>query len=186
MAAAAVPFVPMIIGAGAGAMIDRKNPLRGAMLGAVGGSVAAPAIGAMTGIAAPAAAGTQGLAGLGGLGGAEAAAVSAMPGASSLPQMMAGGAGFQGGASAMAGAYNAMPMASRLGALANMGPQGLFNLPGPDKALRMGANMMGQPGGQSQEQAPPPMPVPPQRPPSLPPMPIVQYRSSMRRPPNVR
>lgn len=39
-------IIPMVVGGGLGAAMDRSNPLRGAALGAVGGWAAAPALGA--------------------------------------------------------------------------------------------------------------------------------------------
>ena len=45
--APAAPFVPMLVGAGVGAIADKDNPLRGAMLGAVGGSVLGPSMAAL-------------------------------------------------------------------------------------------------------------------------------------------
>lgn len=65
--AAAAPFVPMMIGAGLGAAMNRDNPLAGAALGAVGGAVAGPALGALggAGAAGAGAAGAQATAGAG-------------------------------------------------------------------------------------------------------------------------
>lgn len=172
---AAIPFAPMIIGAGAGALIDRQNPLRGAMLGAVGGHVATPAVTALMGSGAAAA--TGGAASMasmapqvaaGGLP-SMASVVGQMPGASSLPSMMAGGADFAAGAGSAASAYNAMPVMDRLGAL--MG--------GMDKskmAMKAGQGLLNM----GSQQQPPPMASAPSAPrQALPPQPMSPFRAGV-------
>jgi hypothetical protein len=98
-----------------------------------------------------------------------------MPGASSLPSMMAGGSGFQGGASALAGAYNAMPATARLG--------GLFESYMTPKNAMQGARGLLNMGGQQEApppmMAPAPMQAPPPKPPSMPP-PQMNLMSSRR------
>jgi len=132
--AAAVPFAPMIIGAGAGALMDKGNPIRGAMLGAVGGSVAGPAMSALTapGAAAAGAAGAAGAAPgvAGSYGAALGSAVPGMAGAGAGQQaaMLAaqtGGMGTQGLAHTM-GSFGVEPLAAKATSMATMGPQGLF------------------------------------------------------------
>lgn len=178
---AAIPFAPMIIGAGAGALLDKGNPLRGAMLGAAGGGIAAPAVTAMTGLGAAGASGGA-MAGMSSLAGTEAAAglpsmasvAGSMPGASTLPNMMAGGSGFVGNAGALGSAYNALPMAERLGALTSNGPGGLFKMPTPNKAMNMGRGLMQM----GQQEPPPPMPQAPQQRPMMPPQQISRFMTS--------
>jgi hypothetical protein len=116
------PLLYSMIGAGAGAALDRKNPLRGLALGATGGYFAAPllaggALGGAGGTAATAAAeGAAGGAAAGGTGAATygAATGSTIGGASlgagegaSLYGAPAGMGLGSGGASASGGAYGA-------------------------------------------------------------------------------
>lgn len=153
---AAIPFAPMIIGAGAGALIDKQNPLRGAMLGAVGGGVAGPAMAGITGAGAAAA--------------SEAAAMGAAPGAAASYGAAGGLAGIGPQQAAMLASQTAefggpglahtlgsaglnAPM-SKLAAFGTMGPQSFMSgLTGKDFALKAGQGLLNM-GGQQQ---PPPM-----------------------------
>lgn len=176
VAAAAVPMMPMLIGAGAGALMDRKNPLRGAMLGAVGGGIAGPALGA-----------------LGGAAGASGAAGAGLGAAAELPHLAGmGAAGMAGGLPSAMGAMGAQaaPLLSAGNPAAGIAPvfgtnpattvtPSLFDkamgVLGNDKTMGM-MKMAGQMFG-SPNQAPPPMPVRPIRPSSQPPSPIIRYKT---------
>jgi hypothetical protein len=175
--AAAPTFLPMLIGAGAGAMLDKENALRGALLGAVGGSALTPAITAIggmgtAGLGAEATMAANPAAFMAGAGGAEAALgglptmealTATMPGAMPMPGALgANGASFGANALGMANAYNAMPMMDRLG--------GLIHAPTKEGLLKSAGRMI---AGQSQQapQAMPTPPLPPSPPPSMPAMP---------------
>ena len=169
--AAAIPFVPMIIGAGAGAMIDKQNPLRGAMLGAAGGSIAGPAVAGLTGAgsaaaasagaagAVPGTAASYGAAGAGLFGPQQAAMLAEQTGVFGAPGL----------SSTLQSAGMSAPMA-KLSAIGTMGPQGLFGaMSGKDMAM-MGGRML---GSMQQPQQAPPMasPAPPPRQ-AMPPQPM--------------
>ena len=146
--AAAIPFAPMIIGAGAGALIDKKNPLRGAMLGAAGGGFAGPAFSAMT-------TGLSG-AGAGIMSGAGAAGIPMGAQQAAMLGAQAEGLGAAGVSHALGSAGASPMMANALGA-ATMGPQGLFAGMPKDRIMGVGAQTLGlfnQPG------QPPPQPMP--------------------------
>jgi hypothetical protein len=150
--APAAPFIPMLVGAGVGAIADKDNPLRGAMLGAVGGQTLAPL--ATAGLGLGTAAGETALAAMpaSAMAGADAAGMAAglpsmevlagtMPGGMAAPGVMgANGMPFAANAATAATAYNAMPIADRVSAL--------FHKPqlSPKGAMRMAGNMIqGQP-----------------------------------------
>ena len=181
--AAAIPFAPMIIGAGAGAMLDKGNPMRGAMLGAVGGSVAGPAFAGLSS-AGSAAAGAAGAAGA--APGAAASYGAAL--GSTVPGMIEAGAGQQAamlaaqsgafggqGLAHTLGSFGVNPMIGKTTAMATMGPQGLFGaMSGKDMALS-GARMLAstqQPQPQAPMMAPSPMAAPPPRQAAPPPQPM--------------
>jgi|PlaIllAssembly_1097288.scaffolds.fasta_scaffold50276_2 hypothetical protein len=166
LAPAAPTVLPMLIGAGAGAMLDKNNPMRGALLGAVGGHALAPAVTALGGI------GTAGMGAEAALAanpamimGAEAAGglpsmasvASTMPGGMAAPGAIgANGVGFGANALTAANAYNAMPVMDRLGAL--------VHAPTKEGLLKSAGRMvMGQ-----EQQQPQPMPM---APPPMPPRP---------------
>lgn len=69
-------IIPMVVGGGLGAAMDRQNPLRGAALGAVGGWAAAPALGAAAGSLGLGAAGATPAAGAAGAAGAAEAGLA--------------------------------------------------------------------------------------------------------------
>lgn len=72
-----LPFmIPMLLGAGAGALLNRKDPLKGALMGAAGSAIA-PGLGSMFGGAAGAA--TPGIAGVAGEGVAGAGGLLSSP-----------------------------------------------------------------------------------------------------------
>jgi hypothetical protein len=184
--AAAIPFAPMIIGAGAGAIMDKGNPMRGAMLGAVGGSIAGPIAGAIGGVggataAAPTmaampaqAAGSAAAAGAGGLP-SMGSLMSSMPGAMPMPGLMGvNGLPFGANAATLASAYNAMPVMSKLGGLAE-------SYMTPKNAMQ-GTRGLFQMGGQQEQPpmapAPIPMPAMPQNRPPMPVQPVSMFRTS--------
>jgi type IV secretion system protein TrbL len=82
---AAIPFIPVIAGAGIGAAMNEDNPVAGAALGALGGWAAGPALGAM-GASVAEGGGLGGLlaapsyAGLGGMGAQQAGMLAAQTG----------------------------------------------------------------------------------------------------------
>jgi hypothetical protein len=97
----AVAAAPIAIGAAAGAIMNRKNPLQGALMGGLGGGVLGPAMGA-----------------LGGMGGAgSAAASSAAPWASAAQGLASqeaglgtlGTMGWGGATTGLQGALNGAP-----------------------------------------------------------------------------
>jgi hypothetical protein len=146
--AAAIPFAPLIIGAGAGALLDKKKPLRGALLGALGGGVAGPAMSAMT-------TGLSG-AGAGIMSGAGAAGIPMGAQQAAMLGAQVEGMGAAGVAHTLGSAGASPMMANALGA-ATMGPQGLFASMPKDKIMGMGQQALGlfnQP--QQQPMVPPP------------------------------
>jgi hypothetical protein len=177
--AAAIPFTPMIIGAGAGAMLDKKNPMRGALLGAAGGSALGPAFTAMSGIgtagmgtaasmaANPAAMMGAEAAGAGTIGLPSMQSLAAtMPGGMAAPGAMgANGASFGANALTAANAYNAVPAMDRLSALFQKPTMASLKNP----ALNASRGLFQMAG---QQQTPPmaALPPPPQQ--AMPPRPI--------------
>lgn len=153
--AAAVPFVPMMVGAGVGALVDKGNPLRGAMLGAVGGGVAGPAFSAMsTGLTGPAA---------GIMSGAQAAGVPmGIQEASMMGAQLGSDFGGAGVAHAL-GSAGVDPMLAKGLGFATMGPQGALQGMGAKEMLntgRQGLGIINAMSGGQQQQAPisaPPM-----------------------------
>lgn len=145
--AAAAPFAPMLIGAGLGAVMNRSNPLAGAALGAVGGAVAGPALGA--------------LGGAGGAAGAAGAASGAAGAAGNLAPVVT--AGVNSGGTILAGMNQAAPLftsplARGLDALSALGSG-----PGAN-AMKFGMNALSAGRQQPQQQpmmAPPPPAAPP-------------------------
>lgn len=115
---AGAPLVPMAIGAVAGGLLDKKNPLRGAALGAFGGYAAGPALAGAAG--GGASAGATGLASL---------PASVLPASQAFG---AGGGALAEGAAASAGAGGIGAAASPVGGmnfgqrLAMQGAQGLL------------------------------------------------------------
>lgn len=154
--AAAAPFVPMIIGAGIGAVADKGNPLRGAILGGAGGGLAGPAFSALGGAGASAA----GAAGAAGAAPGMAASYGSALG-SMVPGMAAQGAGQQAamlaaqtgsmgtqGLAHTLGSFGTSPLAANATSLATMGPQGLFaNSMNPKSMANIASSLM-----QSQQQ----------------------------------
>lgn len=131
--AAAAPFLPMIVGAGVGAIANKKNPLAGALMGAVGGGVAGPAFSALS----------SGLSGAG-AGIASGAAASGIPmGAQQAAMLGAQAEGFGGmGVAHALGSAGASPgMANAMG-LATMGPQGLFSGANTNKLMGLGSQFL--------------------------------------------
>lgn len=110
------PATMAVGGAAAGAMLDRKNPIRGAALGGMGGYFVGPSLGALGGAVPGVAAGSEqaamlaaqnaGLGAAGDLATAEAAATaiqpSMVPGLSFGKNMAMGGMGGMGGGQNMA------------------------------------------------------------------------------------
>lgn len=184
----ALPVAPMVIGAGAGALMDKKNPLRGAMLGAVGGSALGPAMSALTpaGSAAATAA----------IGAGEAAGPAASYGAAmgaTAPGMASAGAGQQAamlaaqtaefgapGLTQTLGSFGVEPLMAKGASLATMGPQGI--LAGMSQGDKVGLGLRGANMMLNQPQAQAPMPSgggaapPPSAPPPMQPM---RYASSL-------
>jgi hypothetical protein len=163
--APAAPFVPMLIGAGVGALADKNNPLQGALLGAVGGSILGPSMAGLTagGAAASEAALAAGMAPeaataaaqYGAAGGAAGAGFSPMQAAMLAEQTAPFGA--TGIAHTLGSAGVSTPMA-KLAALGVSGPQGIFSQMSPkDMMLKSGRMIMGM----NQ-----PQPVPQQAPPA--------------------
>ena len=165
---AAAPVVPMLIGAGVGAIADKDNPLRGAMLGAVGGGTLAPLATAATGIGAlggsTAAAETAlAAAPASAMAGADAAGVAAglpsmeaiagtMPGGMAAPGVMgANGLPFGANAAMATQAYNAMPVMDRVSALFHKPTFG-----GKNPLGSAGRMIMGQMTQPTPQQSPPP------------------------------
>lgn len=163
--APAAPFVPMLVGAGVGAIADKNNPLRGAMLGAVGGSALGPTMAGLTagGTAAAEAAATAGMA-------PEAAAAATQLGAvapagygaeqlAMMGEQIAGG-GLNMGTQGISHALGSMGMdtiPAKLSAMAVSGPQGLLGSMDPKRlALQGGKMILGMNQPQPQMQAPPP------------------------------
>jgi len=143
--AAAPLAVPMIIGAGAGAMLDRKNPLRGAMLGAVGGTVAGPAISGLTsaGSAAAGAAGAAGAdAGLAASYGAAGTLAGYGPEQAAYLAAQGEGMGSAGLAHAL-GSGGVNPMLAKGASMAAMGPQGLLAGMSATEKAKLGMQGMG-------------------------------------------
>lgn len=164
--APAAPFVPMLLGAGVGAIADKDNPLRGAMLGAVGGSVLGPSMAGLTGAGAAAseaavasgmgAEAAKAAAQYGAAGGAAGAGFSPMQAAMLAEQTAPFGA--TGIAHTLGSAGVSTPMA-KLAALGVSGPQGILSQMSPKdmmmKSGRMILGQMNQPQPMPQ-QAPPP------------------------------
>ena len=151
-----------LLGAGAGAMLNKDDPMKGAMLGLLGGAVAGPVMGSLPGLA-----GTQ-IAG-----GITPAAVGSVTGAGAEQAAMlaAQNAGFGvEGLDMLANAANYGGAATRLGAGVGTGLKAGFgnlaknamNIPSnimdmsPEQKMKMVAQMQGQ--GQQQPQAAPAMP----------------------------
>lgn len=119
--AAAAPFIPMAVGAGLGAALNKDNPMAGAALGAVGGMVAGPAVsaglsaaGAGTAVA-PAATYGAGLSGAG-VGGQQAAMLAAQTAEFGAPGLAATQAAFSPGiASGAGGILGGMSDPTKLG-----------------------------------------------------------------------
>lgn len=157
--AAAIPFAPMIIGAGAGALIDKGNPMRGAMLGAVGGSAVGPMFSAAT-------TGLSG-AGAGIMAGSQAAGIPMGLEQAAMLGTQAEGMGAAGITNALTSG-GANPMLAKGLGFATAGPQGLFgSINGKDLAMQ-GAKGLFQMGAGGQQQPTPmmgatPMPAPPPR-----------------------
>jgi hypothetical protein len=162
--APAAPFIPMLVGAGAGALIDKDNPLRGAMLGAVGGSALGPSMAAL----APAgAAASEAAVGLGATEAAAAqaaqyGAAGAATGAGFSPMQAAmlaeqtGTFGAPGLAHTLGSAGISSPIA-KIGSLAVSGPQGfLGQMSKPDLMKSAGRMIMGQMNQPTPQQSPPP------------------------------
>lgn len=145
LAPAAPAVMPMLLGAGVGAALNKGNPLQGAMLGALGGSVLGPMASSLSGPGAAAAA--AGLA-------PEAAsygAAGALTGAGWTPAqaaMMAEQAGSFGtaGLTHALGSSGVNPIIGKAASLATMGPQGIIQgMSGKDMlmgGLKMAANPM--------------------------------------------
>jgi len=170
MGFAAAPMVPMMIGAGVGALADKENPLRGAMIGAAGGGILGPAASGLTagGAAAGEAAATAGM-------GTEAATAASQLGAyapaSYGPEQLAymgdqlAGGGLNMGTTGIAHDLAAMNPAmmggpdflTKLQAFSATGPQGIMSQMAPKDMMRMGGRMlMGQMNQPQPQQAPPP------------------------------
>lgn len=163
--APAAPFVPMLIGAGVGALADKNNPLQGALLGATGGALLGPMAAGLApaGAAAGEAATIAGMAPeavsaasqYGAAGGITGAGFSPMQAAMLAEQ--SGSFGATGLAHTLGSAGVSTPMA-KLGAFAASGPQGIFSQMTPkDMLLKGGRMVMGMNQPQPQQQmAPPP------------------------------
>jgi len=136
-----------LLGAGAGAMMNKDDPMKGALLGLLGGAAAGPAMAGLSGAAAGGAGGIAGMAGL-------------TPASASLPMM---------GSAAAPGAFfsGAAPLGGQVvagsGAAAGGGLSGIMSkLAGiggdmsPMDKMKLAAQMQGQ--GQQQPQAAPAMP----------------------------
>lgn len=169
---AAIPFAPMIIGAGAGAMIDKKNPLRGAMLGAAGGSIAGPALSAAT----------TGLTGAGAsvMSGAQAAGIPMGAEQAAMLGAQAQGFGAAGVSNALSSA-GANPMMAKALGVATTGPQGIFQAMSGSDLMKMGGKGLMNMAMQPQQQQPPmaaPQPPPRQ---AMPPQPMMPFNTGMRR-----
>lgn len=178
--------LPMVVGAGAGALMDKQNPLRGAMLGAVGGSVLGPTVAGFTGAGAAASEAALGM-GMGEAAAGSAAQAAAAQGLTGLAvetpiydavlgEQLAG-MGTEGMKHYL-GSMGVSEGAQKAASLATMGPQGVLEnlgmagkswLPSGGQAMQMAGKMLMQPPGQqpmpaSTEASPPPPAPPPQMP----------------------
>jgi len=161
------PALYAMLGAGAGAMLDKKDPLRGAALGGMGGYFGGPLLAGGAGEAA----GTGLTAGAGegallGAGGTSSGAGLGLKATTDAAMLGAGpGSGFTGGLSGMASAVpSSLPAAGNswglLGgasAAPGMGFKDAMQMGG------MGVNFMKPKQGQPMMSPPPAMPVYPQQ-----------------------
>jgi hypothetical protein len=130
------PVTMAMGGAAAGALLDKEEPLRGAMLGGIGGYIGGPAFGAAAETPGAIAAVTPGLT----AGGEQAAMLAAQNAGLGMEGLMATGAA--GG--------NAM-----------LGGMGALNSAMNDPMAKLGMNMMMSDKGQGQGQQMPQMPIAP-------------------------
>lgn len=176
---------PMVLGAVAGGMLDKNNPLRGAMLGAVGGSALGPAMSGLTSVggAASEAALAGGLGEAVGGNAAQLAAASELAGipmgAQQAAMLAEQTAGFgNAGLASTLSSGGANPMMARLGAMAAGGPQGGSMIQGlmngnmsTGDMLKMGGRVVGQMANANQpmpQPMAPPAAPPPREPGSMP------------------